>query len=188
MKVAAFLDASVLYPPMLRSLLMYLAATRVFKALWSEQVQDEWIRAVLRNNPDVSAAALARTRAMMTLHVDGAVVTGYEPLIAALTLPDPNDRHVLAAAMHGGAKVIVTNNLRHFPKRVLAPHDIVAKPADGFVCDLIAADAGGVLKALALDRAGLRKPAMTAAEYLDAIQHNGLVQAAARLRPIADRL
>ncbi|HMA95113.1 MAG TPA: hypothetical protein VKP30_20620, partial [Polyangiaceae bacterium] len=52
------------------------------------------------------------------------LVDGYEPLVEGLELPDPNDRHVLAAAIHGGASVIVTMNLRDFPERFLVPHAV----------------------------------------------------------------
>ena len=186
--VAAFLDANVLYQPVTRSALMYLAATNVFRALWSVRVQDEWTAAVLRKQPGLSPASLARTRALMEAHVDGAVVTGYEPLMVGLTLPDPNDRHVLAAAVHGGADVIVTRNLRHFPKRALVPHNIAAQHPDVFLCQLIDADADGVVRALAIDRASLRKPPMTISEYLAALERNDLVKAAAALREMGDQL
>ena len=97
----AFYDASVLYPLELRSLLMHLALTGLFRARWSDAVHEEWICALLRNRPDLSRAKLERTRALMDAHTIDALVTGYEDLIEGLLLPDPDDRHVLAAAIRG---------------------------------------------------------------------------------------
>jgi hypothetical protein len=113
-RVVAFLDASVLYPALLRNLLMHLALRDLFQARWSDLVHEEWIAALLRNRPDLTFAQLTRTRRLMDENVDDALVGGYEHLMGEFTLPDPKDRHVLAAAIHGGASVIVTANLRDF--------------------------------------------------------------------------
>ena len=93
--LAAFYDASVLYPSELRNLLMHLALTGLFRARWSADVHEEWIRAVLRRRPDLSREKLERTRVLMDKHASGALVTGYEELIEGLRLPDPDDRHLL---------------------------------------------------------------------------------------------
>jgi hypothetical protein len=95
----AFFDANVFYGARLRSLVVYLAQTKMFRARWSEHVYDEWMRNLLRNRPDLSIAALAKTRRLMDAAVLDALVTGYQPLMGTLTLPDPDDRHVLAAAI-----------------------------------------------------------------------------------------
>jgi PIN domain len=108
--VIALLDASVLYPAPLRDLLMHLAQTTLFKARWSNLIHDEWTRNVLEDRPDLSAAQISRTRALMDAHVDGALVTDFEDLIPNLELPDLDDRHVLAAAIRCGANLIVTMN------------------------------------------------------------------------------
>lgn len=121
----AFYDASVLYPSELRNLLMHLALTGLFRAKWSAAVHEEWIRALLRRRPDLSREKLERTRMLMDLHAADALVTGYEDLIEGLQLPDPDDRHVLAAAIRGQADVIVTANLRDFPADLICeecPH------------------------------------------------------------------
>jgi hypothetical protein len=93
--IRAFLDASVLYPASLRDLLMRLTLAESFQALWSRHVHEEWIRAVLRDRPDLSPDRLQSARAAMDLHAAESLVTGYGSLIPSLTLPDPDDRHVL---------------------------------------------------------------------------------------------
>jgi hypothetical protein len=186
--VAAFLDASVLYPATLRSVLMYLAAGDVFRALWSDAVHREWMAALARDRTDLPPAAIARVRVLMEAHVEHAVVSGYEDLIPTLNLPDANDRHVLAAAIHGGASVIVTANIRHFPAAALAPYKIVAQEPDGFVLGLLEAATDAVVAALAADRARLLHPAMSAAEYIASLERAGLSATAAVLRAFADAL
>ena len=96
-------DACVLYPAPLRDLLMRLALTDLYRARWSDQIYQEWMTAVLRNRPDLSREQLERTRSLMNAHVRDALVNGHQPLIPALELPDPDDRHVLAAAIKCGA-------------------------------------------------------------------------------------
>ena len=118
--VAVF-DACVLYPAPLRDLLLRLALTDLFRARWSAEIHDEWVRAVLARRPDLSPAILDRTRALMDGAVPDAVVTGHEGLIPTLTLPDPDDRHVLAAAIRCQAGVIVTFNLRTSRRRLSRP-------------------------------------------------------------------
>ena len=85
-------DACVLYPAPLRDLLMRLALTDLYRARWSDQIHEEWITAVLRNRSDLSRAQLERTRSLMNAHVRDALVDGYQSLIPALELPDPDDR------------------------------------------------------------------------------------------------
>jgi hypothetical protein len=99
----AFLDASVLYPAPLRDLLMELAVSDLYRAKWSDAVHEEWISALLKNRSDLTRAQIERTRDLMNMHVRDALVTGFEPLIDVLELPDANDRHVVAAAIKGRA-------------------------------------------------------------------------------------
>src|SRR5687767_9319707 len=107
-------DACVLYPAPLRDLLIRLAGKRLVQARWTEQILDECFRNIAANRPDLPEAALRRTRELMNRALPDVLVTGYEELIDGLTLPDPNDRHVLAAAIRSGAQVIVTTNLDDF--------------------------------------------------------------------------
>ena len=126
----AFLDASVLYPALLRNMLMYFAVADLYHARWSARVHDEWMSALLRNRPDIPRAQLERTRCLMEAQLDDALVEGYEHLVASVTLPDANDRHILAAAKHCEAHYIVTANLRDFPATTLARFRLVAEHPD----------------------------------------------------------
>lgn len=188
MIVAAFLDANVLYPATLRSVLMELALAGAFRPLWSERVHDEWARSLQRDRPDLSAARIARTRALMLAHVDDAMVTGFEHLIDTVTLPDVDDRHVVAAAIHGGASLIVTANVKDFPATALVAHDIMAMPPDEFIAGLLADDLQAVINAFAADRASLKAPPMTPEAYLAALERAGLCETAAILRTLGPQI
>lgn len=98
-----FYDANVLYPATLRNFLMHLALTGVFRAKWSADVHEEWMRNLLKNRPDLTREKLERTRQLMDKAAPDALVRGYEHLVSGLVLPDEDDRHVLAAAIRSGA-------------------------------------------------------------------------------------
>jgi hypothetical protein len=134
-------DACVLYPAPLRVLLMRLALTDLYQARWSDESHDEWITAVLRNRPDLSRQQLERTRSLMNAHVRDALVDGHQPLIPALQLPDPDDRHGLAAAIRCGADLIITFNLDDVPEHTLASHGLGACHPDLFLIDQLHRDA-----------------------------------------------
>lgn len=141
-------DACVLYPAPLRDLLMQLALTDLFKARWTDHIHEEWIVALLRR-AKYDRKILERTCDLMDASVRDAKVVGYENLIDALVLPDPNDRHVLAAAIKAGANAIVTFNLKDFPSDVLASYGIEAIHPDEFIyyqIDLAPAIACGAIK------------------------------------------
>ncbi len=180
----AFLDANVLYPAELRSFLMYLALAGTFQARWSNDVHEEWISNLLANRPDLNRTQLERTRQLMDAHAPGSLVTGFEYRIEGLTLPDPDDRHVLAAAVHGKASVIITNNLKDFPNRVLQGHDLRAQAPDDFVKTLLTADPDVVRSAAEAHRMSLRNPPKTVDEYLSTLAIQGLVDTTLALRPL----
>ncbi len=186
--IRAFLDANVLYPPTIRGVLLELAQADVFAPLWSELVHVEWMRALAEKRPNIPPAAIKRLRVLMDTYVGDVTVTGYEHLIGALVLPDPDDRHILAAAIHGNANVIVTNNLKDFPQSALAPHNIIAQSADAFVLGLLAVDGAAVAAALAEDRADLVNPPVSVNEYLVMLVRGGLSQTAAALQPMTHLL
>ncbi|MBC3384758.1 PIN domain-containing protein [Pseudomonas sp. SWRI12] len=163
----AFYDANVLYPAPLRDFLMHLALTGIYRARWSAQVHDEWKRNLLSNRPELTCEQLNRTSSLMDSAVPGCLVTDYEPLIEGLHLPDVDDRHVLAAAIKCNASVIVTFNLKDFPKSALEAFDIEPLHPDDFVADLWDIDQAAVLEAAQRQRASLKNPPHSARQYLD---------------------
>lgn len=178
----AVLDANVLYPASLRHLLIWLAVVETFDARWTATIQDEWTRNLLHNEPRLDPARLARTRQLMDAHIPDGLVTDYEARIAGLTLPDPDDRHVLAAALHCGASIIVTSNLKDFPTAVLAPLGIEALHPDRFVRRLFDENPDAVIEAARSHRADLKNPPRSPAEYIAALEHQDMTVTAAALR------
>ena len=133
----ALFDACVLYPAPLRDFLMHLAITDLFRAKWTDEIHDEWIRNLLKNRPDLTMERLHHTRDLMNSNVRDCLVLGYKEPIPSLNLPDANDRHVLAAAICAGAEVIVTHNLSDFPATTLDQYGIEAQHPDEFIIHLI---------------------------------------------------
>lgn len=177
-------DACVLHPPGLRDLLVRLAMTRLFRAHWSADILDEMVRSILRRRPDLTAAQLDRTRELMCDAVPDCLTTGYEELIEGLHLPDPDDRHVLAAAIRSSSEVIVTENLRDFPADVLQTYGIEAQTPDVFVMHLIDLSSRAVLGVLEAQAAALKNPPMTIDELLDRLAQSGLPRSVATLRSL----
>jgi len=167
---------------------MRLALADLFQARWTDRIHDEWTRNVAAKRPDITPASLARCRQLMDKHVPDCLVTGYEALIPTLTLPDPDDCHVLAAAIHGGAGFIVTFNLSDFPAEILEPLDIEAVHPDEFVVRLWDEHLPAVLEAMRLQRAGLKKPPMSAPQYIATLAQCQLPETADRLRPYAAQI
>ena len=186
--VTAVYDANILYPAPLRDLFVRLAQAGLVRAKWTEMIHDEWVRSVIEDNPQLSSERLFRTRTLMNEAVRDCLVGGYEDLIDSFSLPDPDDRHVLAAAIRGGAEVIVTYNLKDFPPETLARFDIEAQHPDNFVVSLFDLAPGLVCATVKRQREGLRNPPKTVEELLAALENQGLIQAVARLRPFAKLL
>lgn len=186
--ITAVYDANILYPAPLRDLFIRLAQSGLVRARWTEAIHDEWMRNVLKDNPALFPNRLARTRSLMNEAVRDCLVTGNEDLIESLTLPDPNDRHILAAAIRANAEVIITFNLKDFPADVLAGFNIEAQHPDEFLESLFAAAPGPVCAAVKHQRAGLRNPPKTAEELLATLEGQGLTQTVARLRPFVELL
>jgi len=181
----AIYDACVLYPAPLRSLLMYLALTDLFRARWTNDIHDEWMRNVHKDYPDITQAQVENVRDVMNSNVRDCLVIGYEFLIPTLTLPDPDDRHVLAAAIRVGADVIVTANLADFPASELGKYGIEAQHPDEFIMHLIDLAPQSVCAAAKQQRESLKKPPMTVDEFLEALERQGLAQTVSALRQFA---
>ena len=177
----AVYDACVLYPAPLRDFLMWLGLSGRFRARWSPQIHNEWKRNLLVNRPDLTNAQLDRTSGLMDLAIPDGLVTGHETLIAGLTLPDADDRHVLAAAIRCNASVIVTFNEKDFPASALAPYGIEAQHPDLFIDNLFDLDQAAVVAAAQRQRTQLKNPPLDVDDYLDVLLRQRLVQTAKAL-------
>lgn len=175
-------DACVLYPAPLRDLLMRLSLTDLFRAKWTNTIHDEWIRNVLANRPDLTEAQLNRTRDLMNLHVRDCLVDNYEHLIDSIQLPDPDDRHVVAAAIKTGANYIVTYNLKDFPAAELEKYEIVAQHPDEFLFNQIDLNVAKVCDAVSSHRTSLRNPPFTQDELLECYLKQGLISSVGQLK------
>jgi len=171
-----------------KPVVMWLGLSGCCRARWSRAIHEEWKRNLLRNRPDLSRERLDRVSDLMDKAMPDCLVAGYESLIDGLNLPDPDDRHVLAAAIHGCANLIVTFNLRDFPHEVLAPFDIEALHPDDFILDLLERDTVAVISALQRQRAQLVQPAFEIDRYLDILRKQGLNKTVDALVIYRDRL
>lgn len=133
----ALFDASVLFTVFTADLLLWLATTELFRPKWTADIHREWISSRLKRYPDAKSSQLQGRQEKMDLQFEDCLVTGYEQLIESLSLPDPGDRHVLAAAIACGADVIVTSNLKHFPESALSPFRIASQHPDDFIVSQI---------------------------------------------------
>jgi predicted nucleic acid-binding protein len=161
---------------------MHLAMTDLFRAKWTDEIHDEWIRNVLINRPDLTKDRLQRTRDLMNSHVRDCLVGGYQDLIPSLTLPDANDRHVLAAAICAGADVIVTYNLKDFPTTTLEQYGIETQHPDEFISHLVDLAPPVICAAVKRQRMSLKNPAQSVEELLSAYERQGLTQTVAALK------
>ena len=175
-------DANVLYPSILRDLLLRVAQAGLVQAKWSERILDEVVRSLTRNRPDLNPVSLDRTRSLMNAAIRDVLVTGFEPLIELIRLPDPDDRHVLAAAIKARAQVIVTYNVKHFPPVELVKWGIEARHPDDFLVDQFHLDSITVHSAVQRIADSYRNPAMTATDVCNALERSGALQLSALLR------
>lgn len=185
MSYTALFDANVLYPAPIRDILLQLAVTDLFRGRWTDEIHDEWIDALLRQEPHRQRAALERTRDLMNQAVRDCLITDYQSLMPALLLPDKNDRHVLAAAIVGRCDVIVTRNLKDFPEPLLAPFGIKANHPDDFLCAHLQIAPGLFCEAIQKVRMRLKKPSYTVQEYLAILAQQGLTATVGELKLFA---
>lgn len=136
MSTVVVYDANVLYPSTLRDVLIRVGLARLVKPKWTERILDEVFQNLHANRPDLDPARLDRTRGLMNDAIRDVTVTGYDHLINQLELPDPDDRYVLASAIHTEAQMIVTRNLRDFPSERLRMWGIEAQHPDDFLTKL----------------------------------------------------
>jgi predicted nucleic acid-binding protein len=166
---------------------MWLMVHKAFVPKWSAQIHEEWISNALEDDarrntpPQLSREKLERTRMLMDQHAEESNVTGYERYMSSVTLPDPEDRHVVAVAMASETETIVTFNLRDFPQAALSPHGITVVHPDDFLCDLLEAEPVLFWEAIEELRTSLKKPPMSIEELCQRYHTLGLTRLAERL-------
>jgi predicted nucleic acid-binding protein len=177
---SALLDTCVLVPSRARDVLLEIASRGAYRPLWSTEILaelDRTLRLLLGKrgaSPDETDAYLTRLFQQMETTFPDALVTGWESLAAIVRLPDPDDRHVVAAAWAGRANVIVTDNLAHFPAGAL-PAPLCRQSLDDFLLaslDLHTVEAVAAVRAVAR-RTGRSGPAMTARDVAAYLQAHG---------------
>ncbi|MGX6512516.1 PIN domain-containing protein [Rhodococcus sp. SJ-2] len=168
---AVVLDTSVLWPSRQRDFLLSLAIEGLYRPLWSEAILEELefheaVKLEARGTRAADAAATAsRLVSQMRRAFDDAMVSEWEPLVGSYGLPDPDDDHVVAAAVVGGAGAIVTSNIRDFPADHVPEHIQILSPAE-FAADTVAVSPVVARQAVASMTARLSNPAMSVEEVL----------------------
>jgi len=192
-RFTALTDACALAGTLKRNLLLTLAEAEFFRVRWSVEILDETERAICRILEGKSVADATdrahRARLAMERAFEEACVGDLEAMMPAVAgLPDPNDAHILAAALKTQAAVIVTDNLKDFPQHVLAPLNLEARSADAFIADTIALDPGRAVAAVRRMRLRLKRPEKTAEALLVDMEVEGLVETVDILRPHVNSL
>ena len=175
------IDANLLYPFHLRNLLVQLGVDAVIAPRWTPRIHAEWI-GNLAATGRVPEDRLMLTLKLMNSALPEADVQGWEARMEGLALPDPDDCHVLAAALAAGARTILTMNLRDFPASALTPHGVAAVHPDDLLCGLHDADPALLRASTEAAQANLSRSTPSLAAYLDVLNRQGLPQFTHRLR------
>lgn len=168
----AVLDANVIYPVVIRDLLFWFAHYDLFTPKWSKQIFIEWERVMERKG--VLKEEAQRRVLIANKAFPDALVNNYDELLKYLELPDPNDCHVLAAAIKINANVIVTNNLKDFPESYLNSFGLKVKSADDFLTDIIDLNHDQAVKAFKEMVLNKKKPELDEYQVLDMLRKSGL--------------
>ena len=179
--VAVF-DACILYPFHLRNIAVQVAADRLVEARWTDEIHDEWIRSVAAGAPTVPIERLQNARRLMNYAVPTALVDGYHHHIRSITLPDPNDRHVVAAGIVAGATVILTWNQRDFPQAELKKFGLQSQTPDTFLAGLYDQVPELVVGSLTNARRNLSKTRISARDFIEILDNQKLKRFAVRMR------
>ena len=168
----AVLDTSVLFPAQVRNLLLWLAAGGLYEPLWSEAILEELERN-LREDTSMSEEQIAHLLEEMERAFPDAVGRRFEGAADGLTLPDEDDRHVVALAVEYEADMLVTVNTKHFPQAVLRPLGIDRVTPDAFVRRLYRRDRDSVLRAVEEHRLSLVRAPLRRRAYVASLRERG---------------
>ncbi len=186
-RYTALLDACVLYPIAMTDSLMSLASAGLFAAKWTTQIEQEWVTAIEERRPELKGKLGVRRDSMREAVPDWEVPeSAWKALVASLTLPDPNDAHVLAAAIAGHADCIVTVNLRDFPTKITAPYGIEVVDPDKFIINQWDLDPLVAIAAFKRMRSRWKKPEATPEDFAQVLERGGLPVTAQRVREAAE--
>lgn len=180
-RYTVILDANVLYSQLLRDTLLSLAGENLYHARWSATISNELTRNLIKNHPGIAHKLPALMKAMCD-SVPDCLVTHYEKLAVSVELPDPDDRHVVAAAIAGHADAIVTFNIKDFPQAVLQPFGIEVQHPDEFVVNQLQLKEIPALSAIKKMRARWTNPERSAQDLITAFELRGMPLTADLLR------
>ena len=154
----------------------------MFKAKWSDIIQDEWLRNLLKNRADLKKAQLNQTIKAMNQAFPDANVENFEDLIPSIKLKDKDDRHVVACAIRCNADLIVTFNIKDFPNKELSKYDIEIQNPDELISNLIDINPKLACKAFNKMVKRLKNPKKTMDEVLNTLENCGLKKSIEKLK------
>lgn len=172
-RFTAFLDACILVPIAPCDTLLRMADCGAFRPLWSERVEEEALRALCEIHPSIDPSRFHSRFRNMNEAFEDARVAGWEPLVDGIELPDPDDRHVLAAALRGRADVIVTENIRDFPAAVLSPLGLEAVRLDEFLLTQFDLNVPATVQILSDQARAMGRPPVTERQLLSRLARSG---------------
>ncbi len=183
----AVIDACVLCSPLKRNLILPLAEAEFFRVRWSDEIMNETEKAITiilsKKDHDNAVERAAQARNIMNRAFAEATVVNYNHHGKGIgKLPDEEDRHVIAAAIKSKANIIVTENLKDFPRKALTKYGIEAKSSDEFIADAINLSPSLAIEAITRMRLRLNSPKKTLEILLLDMEMTGLTQSAEQLR------
>jgi hypothetical protein len=184
----AIYDACILYPFHLRNVVVQGAVDGLVDARWTDAIHDEWTRNLVANTSGLSIERLEVTKRLMNAALPDATVAGYEKHIRAINLPDPDDRHVAAAAIEAGASMIVTWNLRDFPVVELKKHGLMRLSPDALLVGLYEQAPDMTVASLAHARRNLSQSRVSALDFIGILRDQKLGRLAAHIEKHRDEL
>jgi hypothetical protein len=174
-RYTALLDACILYPLAMTDALMSLATAGFFAAKWTGRIEEEWIRSLEKQRPELVGKLGVRRDSMRDAIPDWEVPeTAWSAITGGIELPDPNDVHVLAAAIAGHADCIVTSNLKDFPTSILMEFGIEAVDPDTFIINQWDLDPVNAIAAFKRMRARRQKPQSSPEDFAFGLEQGGL--------------
>lgn len=177
-----------MYAAPTRDLLLRLSQAGLYHARWTERINEEWILNLLKNRPDLTRDRLEYTCDLMSKAIPDALIKPTSTIKYSLNLPDKNDEHILLAAITGRVNVIITHNIKDFPKAILQKYHVIALTPDAFIYKLIHKDLEKVAATVRSHRLILRNPPKTKDEYLDTLKKQQLHLTVDALRQIIERI